>query len=566
LLFPEALLGQHGKLPLVVGVTGHRDLRPADVERLREEVEKIFARLEADYPHTPLIVLSALAEGADRLVAEVGLSRQARLIAPLPMPMDDYLHDFKTAESRAEFQRFLDQGTGFAVPFELDQRVAGTPLTLEQREHSYAAGGAYIAINSDVLIALWNGDAPDRIGGTGCIVEYKLTGVPVPYGPPTNPLDVIESGPVYHIVTPRLRDEKPPPKALTCKILHPSFWGGEAMDAQANAFYAEIYKRIDEFNADMLRAPFTPDAHASEPVQLHTIADALALRFRRFARGTLLAIFLLAGGSAVAFAVYAHLAHSRWWLLADVVGFATATIFYLYGLRARFDKRYQDYRALAEGLRVQMYWREAGIDAAVAAHYLRKQKSELDWIRDAIRSSRVLADGEPAEAATRRAAGHGLAHVHERWVVGQRNWFDDAVKAEQHLEHDWNRFALGIFVVGLLVAAVVVVSLVIHGTELEEHDRDYLIAFLALTGVIGGLIHGYVEKRAWAQHVKQYYRMKVAFTNADVALRPLVDDPTPENEQRARHLLYELGREALIENADWLLLHRDRRIDVPFSG
>jgi len=558
-------MGQHGKLPLVVGVTGHRDLRPGDLEQLGARVEEIFNLLEADYPNTPLIVLSALAEGADRLVAEVGLRHQARLIVPLPMPLEDYEADFTTQESRAEFRSFLARGTEFVVPFERDKRKPDTALTGKFREHRYAAGGAYIAVNSDVLIALWDEAPPDRVGGTGCIVGYKLTGVPTPYAPPTSPLDVIESGPVYHIVTPRRRDQADLADAFACKMRYPSFWGGTPTD-QAHAFYTEIYKRIDGFNADMLRPPVEVDGRLSEPAQLHAIADALALRFRNFARRTLLAMFLLAGASAIAFAVYAHVVHTRWFLAADVAGFVMATLLYFYGVRARFDKKYQDYRALAEGLRVQMYWREAGIGASVAAHYLRKQKSELDWIRDAIRSSRVLADAASKGGAA-RPAGNALSYVHDAWVVRQCNWFDDAVKAEHNLADEWNRFALGIFIVGLVVAAAVVAWLFASPNhELGNEVREYLVAFIALTGVLGGLIHGYVEKRAWAQHVKQYYRMKVAFTNAERFLRTLLDNPTTENEHRARSLLYELGSEALIENGDWLLLYRERKIDIPFSG
>src|SRR5690242_9793274 len=50
------------RLPLVIGVTGHRDLRDQDVPTLEREVAAIFARLRHDYLHgdteTPIIVLS----------------------------------------------------------------------------------------------------------------------------------------------------------------------------------------------------------------------------------------------------------------------------------------------------------------------------------------------------------------------------------------------------------------------------------------------------------------------------------------------------------------------------
>ena len=42
-----------------------------------------------------MIVLSALAEGADRLVARVALAQGVKLVAPLPLPIEEYRRDFE---------------------------------------------------------------------------------------------------------------------------------------------------------------------------------------------------------------------------------------------------------------------------------------------------------------------------------------------------------------------------------------------------------------------------------------------------------------------------------------
>jgi hypothetical protein len=63
----------------MLGVTGHRDLRPQDVAGLRDAVRGVLRGFRERYPSTRLVVLSSLAEGADRLVAyealEIGLSQ-----------------------------------------------------------------------------------------------------------------------------------------------------------------------------------------------------------------------------------------------------------------------------------------------------------------------------------------------------------------------------------------------------------------------------------------------------------------------------------------------------------
>src|SRR5260370_266892 len=60
------------KAPLVIGVTGHRDLREEDREHLKNSVRKVFTELRKQYPSTPFVLLSPLAEGADRRPPEQG--------------------------------------------------------------------------------------------------------------------------------------------------------------------------------------------------------------------------------------------------------------------------------------------------------------------------------------------------------------------------------------------------------------------------------------------------------------------------------------------------------------
>ena len=54
-------------------------------------VAQVLARIRADYlkgVDAPIIVLTGLAEGADRLVARVALQYDAQVIAPVPMPIE----------------------------------------------------------------------------------------------------------------------------------------------------------------------------------------------------------------------------------------------------------------------------------------------------------------------------------------------------------------------------------------------------------------------------------------------------------------------------------------------
>src|SRR5262249_60633187 len=78
--------GRGGALPFVIALGGHRDLRPEDVAALEARVREVLGELGRRLPDAPLLLLSSLAEGADRLRARVALPMGLDLLAPLPPP------------------------------------------------------------------------------------------------------------------------------------------------------------------------------------------------------------------------------------------------------------------------------------------------------------------------------------------------------------------------------------------------------------------------------------------------------------------------------------------------
>lgn len=62
-----------GKIPVIVGVTGHRDLREQDIDRLKSAVRAGLESLQSEYPNSEIKVMTSLAEGADQLCAETAV-------------------------------------------------------------------------------------------------------------------------------------------------------------------------------------------------------------------------------------------------------------------------------------------------------------------------------------------------------------------------------------------------------------------------------------------------------------------------------------------------------------
>lgn len=161
-------------LYLRVGVTGHRDIDqedPALLEAVRAALELLQSRCRTGTAATPvgLAVVSALAEGADRVVARAAICRGDSLEVVLPLPAEEYLTDFEPGTSRSEFHSLLGQA------------AAVTELPAPGgRDEAYERAGRAVVDRSDVLLALWDGQAARGRGGTAQIVSYaRRHGVPV---------------------------------------------------------------------------------------------------------------------------------------------------------------------------------------------------------------------------------------------------------------------------------------------------------------------------------------------------------------------------------------------------
>ncbi len=171
------------RLTLRVGVTGHRPnrLSPEAPQALAAAVRRLLAGFQdslsavlvshkdcfsAEPPR--LIVVSSLAEGTDRVVAEVAREMGLELFCPLPFARDEYEKDFDAPASRQSYRRLL----GEASVFELDGSRADA-------DQAYEGAGLFMLRQSDVVIAVWNGKVGSGRGGTRDIVQAAVdAGIP----------------------------------------------------------------------------------------------------------------------------------------------------------------------------------------------------------------------------------------------------------------------------------------------------------------------------------------------------------------------------------------------------
>ena len=576
-----------GPLALVIGVTGHRDLRPEDVPRLEEIVRSIFTDLRARYPHTPLEILSPLAEGADRLVARVALDLGARLVVPLPMPRELYLDDFESEESRAEFDHMLARA----------DEVVELPLygeaTLEDiREHGpardmqYGVMGAWTVRNSHALIALWDGVISHLPHGTADIVRFNLEGIPDSFAPSRGALAPVEGDPVYHIVTRRRNGNADPGDSEpTLQMLYPPGFG----PTETGEKYLSVLQHTERFNRDVVEQerkddsvfdqsrswvigddiPRVRELGLDSTLELFARADTLASRFGRHTRRSLKGIFVAVLLAVIVFDIYTHVYLLAWPLLAGYLLFLVVTYaLVLRSSRQEYHSRYLDYRALAEGLRVRLFWDIAGVGDEVADNYLHKQRSELDWIRYALR---VWRPGEGKNMASlvggRNVRREDAVDERERLDITCRRWIKDQLQYyvrsahyEERAAHRATLWANVFIIVGILLALGQVVMQGVDNPDFTKQPNHWLLVAVALSPIFAGLFVGYAEKRAHHDHARQYERMALLFAQAKERMEELM---SKNRFDRGVELIEELGKEALAENGDWVLVHRDRPIEAP---
>ena len=599
------------RLPLIVGIVGHRDLREEDADDLSWEIGSIIRQLRDGYlggegrekdQETPIILLSGLDGRAQELAARAAESAGAHVFQAFDWVSGDH------------------GGRDRAV-------------------------GLFVARYSHVLIALWDENEDDVTGGGPAeIVRFRRNGVHLVESPSARAcLDASEIGPVIHVATPRPDAASGPARVMTrewgkalagtypetgCRRLSrrivrvTRYLFGLPVAEESPVGTAETWRRFaaligltKQFNDDAaglaanlkarsLNELFWDDktnecvaaardsATISMPrwTRLYACADRLAQDWQNRFRHDWRWLFIFAFAAIVSFEIFAHLAHRippieqlrevpilehlvDILLLGAYVG-AFVGVFYYYftSLRGQHQERFLDYRALAEALRVGIFWKIAGVDSrspsgdrefSIADDYPIKQPSELAWVKTCLRSLEFLDICERTEYSRPPSA---WSWVRDLWVGGQHAYFkrkavDHDTRADAH-----ELGSLALLVVSLLIAgALILLTCGLDGNPTAWHHLEWQHdAFIFVIGVLPGLAAafiGFSEKLAFKAQSRQYDRMQGVFNQALAHLQRIsASTRSNADDIRCRHLFRELGIEAMSEQAEWVAIYRQRPI------
>ncbi|MCK9638969.1 MAG: hypothetical protein M0R39_03590 [Prolixibacteraceae bacterium] len=570
-------------ITLNIGITGHRDIRHADREILKQLLIDFIKKKQNQCSNTPIVLLTPLAEGADQIAALAAIDCKIDFNAVLPMPVEEYKRDFVSAESLREFESLLAKAS---LVIELPLQEGTTIKNVNspvRRNEQYYQNGLFLARHCHTLIALWDGINNNKKGGTADVVKLKKSGIPGKFEDKSKRLHYLQTGPIYHIVTPRKSNpviDQPLPKPIS----YPTHYGEDL--ASSVKHDEEIHKRIDSFNKDFTKKwpdlqkivkesageLFANHPDLANDKALHNIAEKYAIagelsnifqkkRFRAL-QGLLflvvLAFFFLHSN--------AEFFHEPLILLLYPLTMGIGAIWFFIARRKHYEYKHEDYRALSEAYRIQFFLKACGKNDNVSDHYLKRHRGELEWVLYTLRTS-LLNDWESENKPVKLdITMRAFIFLKTNWVNHQLEYFNRKTIEHNNSSKNWSSLANYSFIIAILSACLL--FLISYYKELlpenirlfEEIIRSTLSCCTSVFLVLAAALHGYSDKMIFAEQAKNYHQMAQLFQLASDKLNHAIET---NDVIEANDIIGELAQEALLENGDWLLLHRSRPLEIP---
>jgi hypothetical protein len=523
-----------GALPfqLRLGVTGHRSLTddPALIRQVERAVDMAVGMLDFPDPNkVNLRIVSPLGEGADRLVASAVLRRRgATMEVALPLPLERYLEDFDTQESRDEFCSLLSRAdTITTLPGAPDPQVA------------YQRVGRYVLDRCDVVIALWDGLPPRGKGGTGWVVSgARRRGVPLVWIKTTPPFTPV----------PEPGDRRP--AGVYGEFVR--FNGADLLDVED-----KIDTQIQDWmqNADRMglrQDLMHPFFHWIAP--FFARADVLAERYhqRFFLFGT--ALFLMAA-LAVGVAAFQILffPEAHW-----LVWFEVALMVLLLALLPQGRRRkllWISCRFLAERFRSALFIALASVTAKVEGNFVRRfsEDRSQEWLE---RAYEEVWARRPKESVPRYPARDLRSFLRDAWVSQQLGYYERASDRNHH-RHRVLIQATSVLFLGTLVAAVLHALGVGHRSNAASFSWSNTFTFASIVlPALGGALTGIGAQREYVRNAERFRLMAGYLGEIGARLETAADD------RAVRDVVLEVERHLLSENRDWIDVMRFHELEL----
>jgi hypothetical protein len=515
-----------GRIPLVVGVAGHRQLDSCEQGDIERQLRVFFTELRAQLPATPVVVVSRLAGGADQLAASVALAAGCELACLLPLDVATYRASFGSESARAGFDRL------FAASAVLELSAGSSAAADPGR--AYAQAGYYLTRHATLLLVLWDGVESHHQGSVGDLVRVRAMG------------RMGEADPTLCTLIVGRRDLGPrsaPPLCARAGIEACGWRDADAFNAAVSAVARpELAGTPAPFGA-------VPDKRVADVAAVLRAASLRAAEIRTALARRKALLQGIAFLAAIAFAVFLKFGTQAWILWVYLALLAGALLVRTVMRHQGLHRRYLDCRGLAEGLRVAIYWRVAGVLSDARGEFPASRlnggpDATLGWVGLAL----AALDGWMGRTA--------LPASFDGCEFAARHWLGSEADPDSHAQIPYYRAAAsrlrriaqrveGVVSFTLITGVASAALLAVLPAGWLERAAPILITIMGFMPLVSGTASAAIDVPAEMEVVRQYEYTGRLLAQAARRLA------AAETDGERRQILFEAGAAALVEQRVW---------------
>lgn len=515
--------------PFFIGLIGHRLLAESEVPKIQEAFDNFLAEILSLFKFTPIVILTSMAEGADRLIFHSRYRDSVKICGILPLNFADLVKDFSSGSARKEFQELLDQ-TDYLIEFGSKQKSKSPSKS--ERNRAYKECANWISDKSNSLFVVWDGKSSKGVGGTAGTINYRVKNV--------EKAEHLGRGGISLVHVAASNGSRQPNRACNCD-------GHQSL----NSFDIKNLKELDLLNSFLAKSQNSLIDNSTEShFQLFDF-EAVHLQKRIISKTKSL---LVLGVVSVNLASAQLDLLNFWVLLASLflLGFTTTSWFNLNKTRTKHS--YETFRLIAEVLRVALWWEKVGLKENVL--------STISEIREVNGASRLLISNTFSLIEIYRfSSQHNVNEkvLPREWIEGQKNYLRSADGSGAIQKHRLKSLKLKKSIyASISIAGLVMLLGTSFATFFGEKYEEIVHWFTSLTFSLSLSVAAAVA--AFGQvmsHDEIYARYEIKNLRLDSALRSLKDKLSA---RATFKIVRDVGRDSIVEAFRWFQTKSEREV------
>lgn len=586
-------------IPITFGVSGHRHIPIQDQDRAKACIVESIKYFRKQYPDSPFVFLSSLAQGADIIAAEAAIEADPTTLLYTVFPYN--LNSYKETIAPEWLPRFealhnQQAGTKFVSPGE-----SGDPKINEW----YLEAGEFIALHAHVFFVIRNQETSSRgEGGTMDIVDFRNNGCANTRIVRRANLNCAEEGLMYTIHVNREDDvaqknfsSKDDLYNITPKSYEDITNTQEKSDSKAimrigmrpmnikELIFSKINKyseyEINDLNrlikqSDHNQTIKLPKDSIDYLKSIHDICSEksveLKKKFNRYF-GIMVACICL-------FAIIELLLdkntipHSFFWIsyLFPII----AALFFAILFFGRYKSRFESTRGIAEAIKIQKFWFEVGLNESVADYYIDENFSENSWIRRAIRSITLYSQIDSLKNIHHKKDDRLQCYekVKKEWLEGkdgQIKWLTDKIN-----EHE--KYVQGpASIIEKITIYFPFLALILIGISSYFQSISIFLIIVLLIFLLAKSLNKYFEFVRSELTIERYQALRFFYKQLlriyDSTIKKINNSKVgndgaanKENFKNIENIFRLMGIAALHENGEWYLKNSREKVEHPVES